>query len=184
MKKKGSGSTNSDHENSSLFLLSGTTNDTVLRSKTPLQKPVMGKNLSISVHSIPPSKALRRKDLSLLNRARKFPQSAVIANGNIFDSPTKGKLSWKTFLPFKRDCCLGVTSDCYRLITTRFVVEPIAYLLLPLDVGEAWMGDLCEKRLRMWNSGYHTWVIHLYDILWSADLAYRSLAEHIKILWH
>lgn len=63
------------------------------------------------------------------------------------------------------------------------IVEPVAYLFLPLDMADAWMGDLCEKRLRMQNSGYRVWVICLYDILWSVDLAYKSVAEHIKMLW-
>lgn len=77
-----------------------------------------------------------------------------------------------------------MTSGCYKVVTTRAVVEPVAYLFLPLDAGDAWMGDLCEKRLRLWNSGYRTWVICLYDILWSADLCYRSIIERIAMLWH
>lgn len=76
-----------------------------------------------------------------------------------------------------------MTNGCYKLITTRVIVEPVAYLFLPLDIGDAWMGDLCEKRLRMRNSGYRTWLICVYDIAWSADIAYRSITEHIKMFW-
>lgn len=62
-------------------------------------------------------------------------------------------------------------------------MEPVAYLFLRLDMADSWMGDLCEKRLRLKNSGYYIWVICLYDIIWTADLGYSCLAERFKLPW-
>ena len=159
-------------------------NDTALPSKMPLRNVATEQNPLVLVPSIQHCKASKKKDLSLPAQGQKSVLNGVTASENTSGLPTTGRLFWKTFSPFKRSCCHGVTSGCYQLITTRIVVEPLAILLFPtLEDADSWTGDLNEKRLRLRNSGYYAWAMCLFDVWWSADLAYHFLVERIKMLW-
>ena len=169
--------------NSSYCSQSESMNDTASLFRTPSQKPVTEQIPSVLAPSTLRCKPLNEKDSSSLGQAQKSLPSDVIENESTSPLPMTGKLSWQTFSPFKKSCCHGVTNGCYELVTTRVVVEPVAYLFMPLDKADSWMGELAQKRLRLRNSGYYPWAIGCFDIAWTADVVYGSIVERIKMLW-
>lgn len=170
-------------QNSSSSLPLEKKRDTASQSKTLSRNAATERLRSARVRSIQRCKNLRQKSLSSPGPDRRLAHNDAIESADTLASVKPERTSWQTFSPFKRNCSLGISSCCLTFVTTRLVVEPVAYLFLPLDYADSFLGDLCEKRLRMWNSRYRTWVICVFDLLWAADLCYQSIATRIKMLW-
>lgn len=145
------------------------------------QALVIGRSLSPLAHSDRRYKASGRKQSH--SKALEDYQRNVSKGENISVQKIFGKPQSRTFLPSQRNCYCKNNSSCYRLSTSRMIVEPVVYLLLQLDEGDALLNDFCKRRCRMRNSGYSVWFICLCDIAWATDVAYGSVAEHIRMLW-
>lgn len=170
-------------ENSSSSLPLETTNVMVLPSNQLSQNVATEQSRSLSEHSTQCSKILKRKDSLFPEQEPKSAQKDAIESESISALPMKEKLSWQTFSPIKRNCCPGTDNGCYKLITTYLVVEPVGFLFLDSAYFDTWTGDLCKKRLAMKNNGYRVWFISLFDILWAADLSYRSIVARIRLFF-
>lgn len=159
-------------------------NDTALPSKAQSLNAATEQNRSASALCIQHCKALRERESYPPGQEQKLVKRGVTRSVNTSVLRQKVERFCKTFSPFKRNCSPGgVSSGCYQLITTRIVVEPLALLLFPtVEDADNWMGDLSEKRLRLKNSGYYDWAICVFDLCWSADLAYHFVIERVKML--
>ena len=169
-------------ENASSYLPSEIEKSTGWLSKKRLKNVVTVLRKLASALSIPHYITWRKKS-SLSQSSVILPQTNDVEQG---ESTTASQIQVKPLSKrswiFKTDCYPGNQDSCIKTPLTLLVAEPTAYLFLPSDYAEAWLGDIAKKRADLYGMGYGEWVICGYDMLWSIDLIYCSIATRIGLL--